>query len=80
MPDEEQCTVEVLLNGHPHQVTVAGSNAPALGFETTRRPVVGTALLRFRCDVCEAVAKLPFDPPADTWRRPFVVRRVVHTP
>lgn len=78
MTTEEICTVEVMLNGHTHQVVVVGNNSPAFGFEPSGAPASQPAMLRFRCETCKGVAKLPFVPPSKTWRRPFVVRRVVH--
>jgi len=80
MATEELCTVEVMLNGHTHKVVVAGHNSPAFGFDATDTKVSEPALLRFRCDICKAVAKLSFTPPSHSWRRPFVVRRVDHLP
>jgi hypothetical protein len=79
MSDENSYTVEVMLNGHVHQVTVSGNNSPAFGFEAAAGKASGPALLRFRCDVCNGVAKLAFTPPSPAWRRPFIVRSVVHT-
>jgi hypothetical protein len=79
MTKEELSTVvEVILNGQVHQVVVAGNNSPAFGFERPGGQLPDPTMLRFRCDTCNGVAKLPFVPPSTTWRRPFVVRRVVH--
>ena len=79
MSEENLHTVEVTLNGHVHQVTVSGNNSPAFGFEAAAGHPLSPALLRFRCDVCNGVAKLAFTPPSPAWRRPFIVRRVVHS-
>ena len=79
MATEELCTVEVMLDGHSHQVVVAGNSSPAFGFEPPGGQPMEPILLRFRCDTCKGFAKLPFVPPSKTWRRPFVVRRVIHT-
>jgi hypothetical protein len=73
------CTIEVMLNGHRHQVIVSGKNSPVFGFESTEGQTFEPIPLRFRCDVCDGTAKLAFLPPSATWRRPYVVRRVVHT-
>jgi len=75
--EDNLCTVDVMLNGAVHQVAVSGNNSPAFGFESGAGYPSGPVLLRFRCDVCNGVAKLEFAPPAN-WRRPFVIRRVVH--
>jgi hypothetical protein len=72
------CTIEVLLDGHPHQVVVSGNNSTVLGFEPTGSRVSEPIPLRVRCDVCNAVAKLAFSPPAASWSRPYVVRSVIH--
>lgn len=78
MPEENLHTVEVKLNGHVHRVTVSGNNSPAFGFEAAAGQAPGPALLRFRCDVCNDIAKLAFTPPSSSWRRPFIVHVVVH--
>ena len=80
MSDENLNTVEVvMLNGHVHQVTVSGKNFPVFGFEAAATQAPSPTLLRIRCDVCNGVGKLKFTPPSPAWRRPFIVRRVVHT-
>jgi hypothetical protein len=76
---EQQCTVEVMLNGRTHLVVVSGGSSPAFGFEHAAGPPPEPTLLRLRCDICAAVARLPFVPPSRSWRRPFVVSRVTHT-
>jgi hypothetical protein len=79
MAKEEQCTVEVMLNGRTHRVIVSGSSYPAFGFENASALPLEPTLLRFRCDTCDSAARLPFVPPSRSWRRPFVVSRVIHT-
>ncbi len=76
--EENLCIVEVMLNGQAHRVVVSGNNSPAFGFEPAERQAPSPTLLRFRCDICNGVAKLAFSPPSKSWRRPFVVRRVIH--
>jgi hypothetical protein len=78
MTEDLVCTVDVMLNGQAHEVLVTGNHSPAFGFEAPGSPVGEPALLRLRCEVCSAAAKLSFVPPSVQWRRPFVVRRVTH--
>jgi hypothetical protein len=78
MANEQLCTVKVMLNGQLHSVLVSGRNSQAFAFEpTTARPLPPTPL-RFRCEVCDSVAKLSFVAPSTAWRRPCVVRSVSH--
>lgn len=77
-PAETLHTVDVMLNGLVHHVVVSGNNAPAFGFESVTGSAPGSVWLRFRCDVCNAAAKIEFAPPSASWRRPFVIRQVVH--
>ncbi len=76
--EETVCKVDVVLNGHPHQVVVSGNNSPAFGFDTGGVTLPGPVPLRLRCEVCNGAAKLAFSPPSASWRRPYVVRRVIH--
>jgi len=80
MASEEVCTVEVMLNGHAHEVVVAGNSSPAFGFETAGTRSPEPVMLRLHCDMCDSKGKLSFVPPSKSWRRPFVVRRVIHQP
>lgn len=80
MTAEEIYTVEVMLNGHAHQVVVAGNSSPAFGFEPAGTVRSEPVMLRLRCDTCGGIGKLQFVPPSKSWRRPYVVRRVVHEP
>lgn len=77
-PAQTLHTVEVKLNGLVHHVVVAGNNSPAFGFESVTGPAPGSVWLRFRCDVCNTAAKIEFAPPSSNWRRPYVIRQVVH--